>query len=1044
MGIQVFAGSDSSLRRISLIEHVAEQGKGATVVARNAAVQHWLGRELARVGRRAITVMSWQAWVDALWLAMGDGRSIVDAATRAALIVEMLAEFNLPGDQRGALELVGGRRLLAEVLEELGGEDLPGATESYRHYAAAIDAYRALAAVRGYVERAEAVEIVAGRTAPVSSPIAFVGFSDLTTRETDLLVSLAGRGNIAIELALGEEPAGVLAGNAAALAQFETVGLEIIRTAPHTAPRPSALVDHLWGSPSAEALGDLARSGAVTYGLAEGTPSEVVLVVDRVVEELARGTNPDEIAVIFRKSKAIAPTVAAEMERRSVPHAVVESVPFEATGLGAAFATVLRAAGACQADPAQPGAPLIGPFLTSAYAGIERNRAVQLDARARQRRLGIGEVFRLAKWYTVPAEGGRPEKTDLTVIGRAQRAAEQDGTSELALDAKVVADMLAANARATGVSTWWAERQDEAAHRAITDTVASLLDAGAPLTIAVILRALEGATVMVSARPNTRGRVTIAGATKVSGRTFEAVVLGGLADADYATQLDQTPAQRIREGLGLPDAPDAQESEDLMAAELLSTARERLHLVWRTHDSRGEELVGSPLLNKIHAAIGTPIDFEADPSRIGSVARRRLSDPEVIASRCHARAERMGEYRAPAHAAPLVAARGTDAVEIPSSYWDGRDLSPSQIELYGRCPYSWFLTRFLRPAELDTTFGAREEGVMVHRILERFYERWVRELGNGALSAEQLPTARPIFDEIAREESELAIAQMESGDGGAVVEGSEAGEGEGGGEGPANAQEGEAAELSGSAALQAVELGLIVEAAWSRLAADAVMPYGLESRKHAAGLPTEMAPEFFEWKFGSQARREAEANAEANAAGSGAAESDLDLYLDPVVVGGVSLTGSIDRIDTALVTNADTGAVERLIAVVDYKGSVSNYPPAGKLLEQGYIQAPIYLLAAERALNGLGIYAGYSSYGPNNKALGVSDGRTADGPAALARGERDAAFAVKLAELEELVGTIAQGMADGNIAPSPDITRNKNAGCKYCAHFGCAFRNEGW
>lgn len=1045
----MFAGPDAAARRDSLLDAVLGTGGTATIVGRNAPVQHWLGRQLALRGERRTTVLSWQAWLDSLWLAVGDGRTIIDASVRAALIVETLADMELAPARRGALELGGGRRLLGEVLEEIGGEELAVADGAYAHYASAIDRYRELAASHGYIERAEAVEAIAAQTAPLESAIAFVGFSDLTTRETDLLVSLAARGEVAVELALGEERTGQLAGNAAAVRQFETVGLEIVHARPDRLARPSALVAARWGAADAKVLGGLLGSGTVTYGLAEGTPSEVVLVVDRVVEELAAGTKPDEVAVIFRKSQTMAPLVAAEMERRSIPHVVVESVPFSATGLGAAFTALLAAAASAKANPSLPGAPLLGAFLTSAYAGLDRERAVRLDAKARQRRLGVGEIFASARWYRPAGDGSTSDtaagegRVELTAVGRAAVAAESDGTPDCAIALKITADMIAANARAAGVSTWWAERQDAAAHRAITDTIASLEDAGLTPTVATVLQALASATVMVSARPNTRGRVTVAGATKVSGRTFEAVVLGGLADADYAVQLEQTPAQRVREGLGLQGNPSAEESEELIGSELLSTARERLHLVWRSHDHTGEELVQSPLLRQILAVVGEPADVEANLPREGAVARRRLSDAEVVASRSHARAERVGEYRNPTDAAPPALGRGEVPIVIPPSFWEGRDLSPSQIEAYHRCPYGWFLTRFLRPAELDPSFGAREEGTLVHRILERFYRRWVRELGRGALSPDLLAQARPVFDVIADEEVQAALAAMDAAaEDGAAAEPDDGadGAGDGGAEGATDESsdgvaEGESAELSGSWVLRGIEIALIRDSAWSRLVKDASAPYDTTSRAKAARYPEEMQPAYFEWKFGSQALRDTE--------NQDGAVSDPDRYLDPVVVAGVSLTGSIDRIDTALVKNEVTGAVEHLLAVVDYKGSLESYPASGGLIEKGYIQAPLYLLAAEQALGGEGIYAGYSSYSPpKNKVIGVADGRVVK--ATWATAERDQAFRETLDGVEALVGDVAERMAGGEIPSQTAESLLQTAPCSYCAHTGCANRTEGW
>ena len=51
-----------------------------------------------------------------------------------------------------------------------------------------------------------------------------------------------------------------------------------------------------------------------------------------------------------------------------------------------------------------------------------------------------------------------------------------------------------------------------------------------------------------------------------------------------------------------------------------------------------------------------------------------------------------------------------------------RRLSASQIEGYLSCPYQWFLTSRVRPAELDAGFGPLEIGNFVHDVMQRFHE----------------------------------------------------------------------------------------------------------------------------------------------------------------------------------------------------------------------------------------------------------------------------------------------------------------------------------
>lgn len=49
-------------------------------------------------------------------------------------------------------------------------------------------------------------------------------------------------------------------------------------------------------------------------------------------------------------------------------------------------------------------------------------------------------------------------------------------------------------------------------------------------------------------------------------------------------------------------------------------------------------------------------------------------------------------------------------------------LSPSAIERYLGCPYTWFVQGRLAPSTLDEQFGAREKGSFVHAVFAAFYE----------------------------------------------------------------------------------------------------------------------------------------------------------------------------------------------------------------------------------------------------------------------------------------------------------------------------------
>lgn len=102
--------------------------------------------------------------------------------------------------------------------------------------------------------------------------------------------------------------------------------------------------------------------------------------------------------------------------------------------------------------------------------------------------------------------------------------------------------------------------------------------------------------------------------------------------------------------------------------------------------------------------------------------------------------------------APSFALASKQADNLFPSYMVAEDgkliLSPSAIEAYINCPYSWFAMSLLRPEPCDEGFGPLERGTFAHSVLERFYEHLQNKLRFDRLTPEILPMAQKVFDDI--------------------------------------------------------------------------------------------------------------------------------------------------------------------------------------------------------------------------------------------------------------------------------------------------------
>ncbi len=75
-------------------------------------------------------------------------------------------------------------------------------------------------------------------------------------------------------------------------------------------------------------------------------------------------------------------------------------------------------------------------------------------------------------------------------------------------------------------------------------------------------------------------------------------------------------------------------------------------------------------------------------------------------------------------------------------------VSPSDIELYLACPYSWFVQRRINPQSLDFERGPMEQGNFAHEIFAEFYQVLPEKLGMKRVTQECLPSALSLLSEI--------------------------------------------------------------------------------------------------------------------------------------------------------------------------------------------------------------------------------------------------------------------------------------------------------
>lgn len=221
-------------------------------------------------------------------------------------------------------------------------------------------------------------------------------------------------------------------------------------------------------------------------------------------------------------------------------------------------------------------------------------------------------------------------------------------------------------------------------------------------------------------------------------RAFDHLFVVGLANGSFPAPRPRSPllGESDRERLaaaGLPlDPPGSwDERERELFGVLAAGAGGELVLSWPSADGRGAEVPRSSFVDEV-AEVATLVERE--------IPRSRLFAPDVPncptpAAAAHAhRVALMERVRQAGQHSPW-----NGQIEEPGllrwmehEFGEGRIWSPTQLEHYARCPWSYFGERLLRlqaNQEPDDSLEPSVRGRILHRALERFYDLARRERG---------------------------------------------------------------------------------------------------------------------------------------------------------------------------------------------------------------------------------------------------------------------------------------------------------------------------
>lgn len=716
-------GSAYDVVRTSLCE-----GGEPLLIVPNRADEERARRELVAGSPMGVRVRTFDGAVASMWDAGGDGRRIVSGIQRTFLM-RRCAETMSPPPPPGLVKLI------CRMTERLAGAagEAWRAAEGDGEVGALVSRYAAETVKRGLVEPGEAVDILSRTGEGVPATVVMHRFSELTPAQERFATALARTGRSVTVTLTWEEgfPAtdGVteLVGRLSGLGEHRRLPADPSHT---PSPELQRIEAELFrpGPPQAPA-------GDVVFSFAEGDEAEADRIAAEVAALIASGTEPSEVAVVFR---------APDRHRAALAHAFDEAgiladhdhaAAFATAPLGRALRSLLSFAVGGDRDD------LLG-YLRSAHSGADPESVREIEARWRREgtRDRAALVRGVASLGDVPASGVRAVSN-----GKA------DGKKWEHLSRSMLVSAHGRPGRATADA-----EADADACSAVVRVLNGMAEIGEDSVPASEMLALLDDVTLGSGEVERPGRVQVMGAERLKGRRFEAVVLGGLTDDEFPqTREDALGSPLIREVFRSAGAPEPRwggmAMERALLYDVVTRPRRRLVLSRRTMDSSGSPLGPSVFWEEIRDLYRAP-EAETESERVEGADKVLEFGDAGLGEHCSSRRGALrgavrgaGEARAPrATSARRRAAAGrhglTEAENL--ARLASRDtFSASEIETYIKCPYRWFVSRVLRAQGVDFAVDELLLGSVLHDALRDLYQRLAEETGCARVTPATLPAA---------------------------------------------------------------------------------------------------------------------------------------------------------------------------------------------------------------------------------------------------------------------------------------------------------------
>lgn len=720
------AGKSQLVHR-ALVESCSASGTAVLALPTHAEVAR-ARRELSHDVPLGLLITTLDGWISTLWAEYGDGRRPVSRVQRYLLVRRAMREVPGKLTEGGS---PGVTRLLMQLAQRTAGAlTLTPGSSIDTDIVRILGLYRELLEREGCIEHNAAAVALATQSPKLPGAVAIHRFSDLSWQQEQFVGGLSARNEVTV--ALTYEPGFPATEALDPLVSRLSAGAEISHLeVPKRASELERLEANLF-----RRQGTGSPMGEVALVSSPGPEAEICSVAAEVAQMVQSGVPPAGIAVAFRDVAARYRAVDAALAERGIAADFEFSMPVGDTPLGQAVMGLMRAS----AMRVEPHAGFVGSLLRGPYTRCTESRAHETEAEWRRRRVeGVHSMLQGAASHD-------------SVARAALRMLNAAGGVRFMPTARVLVVEMLASATAQDIRWDMDVRIDSAAAAEIVALIDSLDDIGSDNAgPAEMLDLLADAVITLRASERDDA-VLVAEAPKLKGRTFEAVVLGGMSASEFSSEKREPLVADVLKRLGMPAGTEERLSERALFYAIVTTARRRLVLVRQGLNVAGEPARASSFFEEVLDHYRSMDDAQQGGEGPDALYALRNMPPEdavptfTEGRRVDRRAAREGRFEIPRAKRGLL--RDPGALQTADAA-----VPVTQLEKYLECPYKWYFQYVLNPKPLDGSFGALERGSLAHGLLAEFYT-CMRQAGLDRVRPGNLETALRIYGEVALATSE--------------------------------------------------------------------------------------------------------------------------------------------------------------------------------------------------------------------------------------------------------------------------------------------------